>query len=345
MSLRILIVTDAWHPQVNGVVRTLSTVGQELRAIGDTVEFLTPAEFRSVPCPTYPEIRLAVAGPRAIARRLEAFEPDAVHIATEGPLGFLARRYMKKRGLPFTTSFHTRFPEYIHARTRVPLRLSYAAIRWFHRPAVRVMPPTPGVLRDLESRGFHNLAQWTRGVDTGLFRPGPKPDWAADLPGPVMLYVGRLAVEKGLPDFLSIDRPGTKLVVGDGPARAALERAHPEARFLGPKFGEELAAAYRAADVFVFPSRTDTFGLVMLEALASGAPVAAYPVMGPVDVIGPAVGGPASIGCLHDDLGTAIDRALPASRAACRRHAEAFSWAACAQRFRANLAPFGEPSS
>ena len=341
MSLRILIVTDAWHPQVNGVVRTLSLVGEELRRGGDVVEFVTPAEFRSIPCPTYPEIRLAIAGPRAIARRIEAFQPDAVHIATEGPLGFLARRYMRKRNLPFTTSFHTRFPEYIHARVRLPVRWSYAMIRWFHGPAARVMPPTPSVLRDLEARGFRNLAQWTRGVDTALFRPGPKPTWAAAMAEPVMLYVGRLAVEKGLPDFLSLNRPGTKLVVGDGPARADLERAHPEVHFMGAKFGEQLAEVYRAADVFVFPSRTDTFGLVMLEALASGVPVAAYPVMGPVDVIGPAVGGPASIGFLNDDLGTAIDRALPAARSNCRAYAEGFSWNACAALFRRHLAPFG----
>lgn len=341
MSLRILIVTDAWHPQVNGVVRTLSLVGEELRRGGDVVEFVTPAEFRSIPCPTYPEIRLAIAGPRAIARQIEAFQPDAVHIATEGPLGFLARRYMRKRNLPFTTSFHTRFPEYIHARVRLPVRWSYAMIRWFHGPAARVMPPTPSVLRDLEARGFRNLAQWTRGVDTAQFRPGPKPAWAAALAEPVMLYVGRLAVEKGLPDFLSLDRPGTKLVVGDGPARADLVRAHPEVHFMGAKFGEQLAEVYRAADVFVFPSRTDTFGLVMLEALASGVPVAAYPVMGPVDVIGPAVGGPASIGCLNDDLGTAIDRALPAARSNCRAYAEGFSWTACAALFRRHLAPFG----
>ena len=338
MSLRILIVTDAWHPQVNGVVRTLATVGDELRRGGDVVEYLTPAEFKSVPCPTYPEIRLAIAGPRAVARRIEAFQPDAVHIATEGPLGFLARRYMVKRNLPFTTSFHTRFPEYIHARTRVPVRWSYALIRWFHKPATRVLPPTPSVLRDLENRGFRNLAQWTRGVDTELFKPGPKPEWASDLPGPVMLYVGRLAVEKGLPDFLRLKRPGTKLVVGDGPARASLERAHPNVRFLGAKFGEGLAEAYRAADVFVFPSRTDTFGLVMLEALASGIPVAAYPVMGPVDVIGDA-----PVGCLHEDLGTAINRALSASHTECRAYAERFSWAACAALFRSYLAPFGQP--
>lgn len=335
MSLRILIVTDAWRPQVNGVVRTLSTVGEELRSGGDVVEFLTTAEFRSIPCPTYPEIRLAITGPRAIARRIESFQPDAVHIATEGPLGFLARRYMLERRLPFTTSFHTRFPEYIHARARVPLGWSYALIRWFHRPAARVLPPTPSVLRDLQARGFRNLAQWSRGVDTSLFKPAPKPDWARHLPGPVMLYVGRLAVEKGLPDFLSLDRPGAKLVVGDGPARASLERAHPDVFFLGPKFGEDLAEAYRAADVFVFPSRTDTFGLVMLEALASGLPVAAYPVMGPVDVIADA-----PVGCLHDDLGAAIDRALSASRAECRAYAERFSWQTCAEVFRSHLAPF-----
>jgi glycosyltransferase involved in cell wall biosynthesis len=335
LSLRLLIVTDAWHPQVNGVVRTLSKVGEILEGLGDTVDFLTPAEFRSVPCPTYPEIRLAVAGPAAIARRIRTFRPTAVHIATEGPLGLLARRYMLRRHLPFTTSFHTRFPEYIHARIRVPMAWSYRAIRWFHAPAVRVMPPTASVLRDLGRRGFRNLVLWNRGVDTQLFAPGPKPAWARTLPAPVMLYVGRLAVEKGLPDFLSLKRPGTKLVVGDGPARAELERAYPDIRFLGTKFGPDLVEAYRAADIFVFPSRTDTFGLVLLEALATGVPVAAYPVPGPIDVIGDA-----PVGSLSDDLGLAIDLALRVPRSECRAYAESFSWQACAERFRGYLAPF-----
>jgi glycosyltransferase involved in cell wall biosynthesis len=335
MTLRLLIVTDAWCPQVNGVVLTLATIGEELAAQGDEVEYLTPAAFRSIPCPTYPEIRLAIAGPKAIARRIEAFKPTAVHIATEGPLGFWARRYMIKRKLPFTTSFHTRFPEYIQARARIPISWSYALIRWFHSPATRVMPPTPTVLRDLRARGFQNLVQWSRGVDTSLFSPGDKPSWAAALPRPIMLSVGRLAVEKGLPNFLAVDRPGTKLVVGDGPARAALERAYPDVHFLGSKFGTELAEAYRAADVLVFPSKTDTFGLVMLEALASGVPVAAYPVMGPIDVIGEA-----PVGSLHDDLNQAIDRALNIAPTECRHYADTFSWKACAEQFRVYLAPF-----
>ena len=335
MPLRLLIVTDAWFPQVNGVVRTLSTVAERLRANGDVVEVVTPADFRSMPCPTYPEIRLAVCSPRTMARRIEAFQPTAVHIATEGPLGLLARRYVMRRGWPFTTSFHTRFPEYIHARTRFPVRWSYAALRWFHRPAAAVMVPTATVEQDLAARGFRHLKLWTRGVDTGLFRPGP-PDWAHGLPRPVMLYVGRVAVEKGLPDFLGLQRPGTKLVVGDGPARDALIRQFPEVQFLGAKFGEDLAAVYRAADVFVFPSRTDTFGLVMLEALASGVPVAAYPVMGPIDVIGKA-----PVGCLDENLDRAIGAALQIPREACRTFAEGFSWAVCAERFRGFLAPFG----
>ena len=334
--MRLLIVTDAWHPQVNGVVRTLSTVGAELRAMGDNVEYLTPADFRNVPCPTYPEIRLAIASPKSVAARIEAFEPTAIHIATEGPLGFLARRYVVKRGLPFTTSFHTRFPEYIHARARVPIGWSYAFIRWFHAAAVRTMPPTRAVMADLENRGFRNLVLWTRGVDTSLFSPGPKPEWARSLAAPVVLSVGRVAVEKGLPDFLGMDMPGTKVVVGDGPARAKLESEFPDVVFLGAKFGEELAEAYRAADVFVFPSKTDTFGLVMLEALASGVPVAAYPVMGPVDVIGDA-----PVGSLDDDLKKAVTTALSIPRESCRTYAEGFSWRACAERFRGYLAPFG----
>ncbi len=334
--MRLLIVTDAWFPQVNGVVRTLSTMVEQLRARGDIVETVTPADFRSTPCPTYPEIRLAVCSPRAMARRIEAFQPTAVHIATEGPLGFLARRYVRKRGWPFSTSFHTRFPEYIHARTRFPVRWSYAGLRWFHGAAASVMVPTAAVQQDLAARGFRNLKLWTRGVDTALFRPGPRPGWADGLPRPVMLYVGRVAVEKSLPDFLGLARSGTKLVVGDGPARAALARQFPEGLFLGAKFGERLAEVYRAADVFVFPSRTDTFGLVMLEALASGVPVAACPVMGPIDVIGKA-----PVGCLDHDLDRAIGAALQIPRDACRSHAEGFSWLACAERFRGFLVPFG----
>lgn len=321
---------------MNGVVRTLSAMVKHLRAMGDTVETITPADFRSLPCPTYPEIRLAIASPGAIASRIEAFQPTAVHIATEGPLGLLARRHALRRGWPFSTSFHTRFPEYIHARTRLPIRWSYAALRRFHRPAASVMVPTAAVQQDLAARRFCHLRLWTRGVDTDLFRPGPRPEWARSLPRPVMLYAGRVAVEKGLPDFLSLQGPGSRLVVGDGPARAELERRFPDARFLGPRFGAELADAYRAADVFVFPSRTDTFGLVMLEALASGVPVAAYPVMGPVDVIGRS---PA--GCLHEDLAAAVAGALTIAPETCRAHAERFSWAACAERFRGFLAPCG----
>lgn len=333
--MRLFIVTDAWHPQVNGVVRTLSTMVEQLRAAGDVVETLTPADFRSVPCPTYPEIRLAVCSPSAVARRIEAFRPTVLHIATEGPLGFLARRCALKNGWPFSTSFHTRFPEYFHARARVPVRWSYALFRWFHKPAASVMVPTQAVLDDLTARGFRNLKLWTRGVDTQTFQPGPKPEWAEGLLRPIMLSVGRVAVEKGLPDFLTLNRPGTKLVVGDGPTRPDLERRYPNARFLGPKFGADLAEAYRTADVFVFPSRTDTFGLVMLEALASGVPVAAYPVMGPIDVIGSA-----PVGCLNEDLGLAIDQALAVPADQCRAYAEGFSWAACAQRFRSFLVPF-----
>lgn len=331
--MRILVVTDAWFPQVNGVVRTLDTVRRELTAAGHAVEVLAPAGFRTVPCPGYAEIRLAITRPGTVARRIEAVAPDAIHIATEGPLGLLARRYCLRRGIPFTTSLHTRFPEYIAARWRVPTRWSYAWLRRFHARAVRTMVATPSLAEDLAARGFARLVRWSRGVDTALFRP--RPEASLPLPRPINLYVGRVAVEKNLEAFLALDLPGSKLIVGDGPQRRELAQRYPAAHFVGVKVGEDLARHYAAADVFVFPSRTDTFGLVVLEALASGVPVAAYPVTGPRDILDGS-----GAGCLDDDLGAAIRGALAVDRARCRELAERYSWQASARAFLANLAPF-----
>jgi glycosyltransferase involved in cell wall biosynthesis len=331
--VRVLIVTDAWSPQVNGVVRTLTAMRNELRRLGDDVHMLTPEGFRTVPCPTYPEIPLSLAGPGAVARVVESVLPCAIHIATEGPLGLAARRFCLRRGLPFTTAFHTRFPEYVAARFHIPADWIYPAMRWFHRHSSVVMAPTPTVVGNLTERGFRNVRIWGRGVDTDLFRPGPKADIAGA--GPVLLYVGRVAVEKNIAAFLDLDAPGTKVVVGDGPMIAALRERYPDTVFAGAKFGAELASYYNAADVFVFPSLTDTFGLVMLEALACGVPVAAYPVMGPRDVITDP-----GIGCLDEDLSRAVHTALTLARADCRAFAEQRSWVASAATFRSYLHEF-----
>lgn len=331
--MRILVVTDAWLPQVNGVVRTYQTLARTLGEIGHQVVFVTPQDFRTVACPTYPEIRLAVLPGRKLGRMIVDAQPAAIHIATEGPLGLSARCFCLKRGLPFTTSFHTKFPEYVHARTRLPVRWGYAAMRRFHGPSQALMVATQGVEDELAAWGLGRIRRWTRGVDTELFRPRDK--GFLDLPRPIWLYVGRVAVEKNIEAFLALDLPGTKLVVGDGPQRALLAKRYPEAVFAGARAGEDLAAHYAAADVFVFPSRTDTFGLVLLEALASGLPVAAYPVAGPKDVIGDA-----PVGVLDDDLGAAARRALAISPEACRAFALTRSWRASAEQFLGNLAPF-----
>ncbi len=309
---------------------------------------VTPDRFRGIPCPSYPEIRLAIKPGRKVARLIEAAQPCAVHIATEGPLGWAARRYCVKRHVPFTTAYHTRFPEYIRARWRVPLPVSYAVMRRFHGPASRIMVATQNIEDELSRRGFHNIARWSRGVDTNLYRPRPEAKGDngpfAGLPRPIHLYVGRVAVEKNVESFLSLDLPGSKVVVGDGPQVDELKRRFPNAIFTGNKIGEELAMHYSAADVFVFPSRTDTFGLVLLEALASGLPVAAYPVPGPLDVIG--YTGP---GILSEDLAEAAKQALSIGPDRCRDHALSFSWQASTQQFIDNLAPFetsiwGKPS-
>ncbi|WP_431281361.1 glycosyltransferase family 4 protein [Humitalea sp. 24SJ18S-53] len=330
---RILVVSDAWRPQVNGVVRTMETVVGELLAGGDTVEVIGPDRFRSIAMPGYAEIRLAIAPKRRLAQLMDAFAPDAVHVATEGPLGWAARAICRARGLRFTTSFHTMFPDYLHARTGIPRAWSWAVMRRFHGAGQGVFVATRSLAKTLEGHGFKNLVAWSRGVDLARFKPGGK-DPHGDLPRPIFLYAGRIAVEKNIAAFLALDLPGTKVVVGDGPQRPALERQFPNAVFTGYRDNGVLAASYAHADVFVFPSRTDTFGLVLLEALAAGTPVAAYPVTGPLDVIGDA-----PVGALDEDLRAACLRALDADRGLCRTHAEAFSWAACAERFRAALVP------
>lgn len=333
--MNIVIVSDAWVPQVNGVVRTLEAMSRELRALGHRVEVIGPAEFPTMPMPSYPEIRLALLPYRRLTRRIEAMQPCAIHIATEGPLGHAARRYCRRRGLPFTTAVHTLFPEYIHARIRLPVRLSYAYMRWFHRPATRVMVATDTVEQQLHGRGFGRLTRWTRGVDTALYRPRPDDRDFLNLPRPIWLNVGRVAVEKNIEAFLSLDLPGSKLVVGDGPQRTALQRRFPDAHFAGAKFGDDLARHYAAADAFVFPSRTDTFGLVVLEALACGLPVAAYPVQGPRDLLEGS-----GVGVLDEDLGRAARAALAIPRDACVAFADSRGWRRSAEQFLAALAPF-----
>ena len=328
---KLLIVTDAWHPQVNGVVRSLDRLGQELREQGLDVDYLTPQSFQTLPCPTYPEIRLSLTMGRGVAARIDAIDPDYIHIATEGPLGFWARRYCIRHKKSFTTSYHTRFPEYLAARFPVPLGWTYAVLRWFHNAGRCCMVATPSLKRDLNARGFHSLRYWGRGVDLELFRP--RQETVLDYSGPLLLYVGRVAVEKNIGAFLDLDVEGTKIVVGDGPQRAELEKQYPDVVFLGLKEGEELAQIYASCDVFVFPSRTDTFGIVLLEALASGLPVAAYPVMGPLDVIGDS-----GVGVLSDDLATSVREALKVERQACLDYAAKFSWQASASQFRSNIA-------
>jgi glycosyltransferase involved in cell wall biosynthesis len=321
----ILVATDAWHPQVNGVVRTLTTMAEAAKGFGVEISFLTPQSFRTFAMPSYPDVRLALPHPAKIASLIEKVKPDSIHIATEGPIGLLVRRYCRKRGVPFTTSFHTRFPEYVSARSPVPEAWVWRVLRWFHRPSQAVMAATPALAAELRGRGFRNVVLWSRGVDTTHFHPRH-----ADLclPAPVFLNVGRVAVEKNLEAFLDLDLPGTKVVVGDGPARSGLERRYPDAVFLGARHGEELAKIYAAADVFVFPSRTDTFGLVLLEALASGLPVAAFPVTGPRDVIGNA-----PVGVLKDDLREACLEALGIPSQACVDFAALHSWQASARVF------------
>lgn len=338
-SHRIMIVTDAWLPQVNGVVRTLTTVVGELRAMGHVVEVIAPDRFRTIPCPTYSDIPLSLLPRRTLVRMIEAFQPDALHIATEGPLGIAARSWAKRTHFGFTTAFHTRFAEYIKARTGFPLRPVYAWMRRFHGAAQGTMVATQSLRDELAARGFRNIRSWSRGVDLDLFTPTPREQW--NLPRPIFICVGRVAIEKNIGAFLDLDLPGSKIVVGDGPILSRLKRDYPNVTFTGPRHGEALARAYAGADVFVFPSRTDTFGLVLLEALACGTPVAAFPVTGPIDVLADAKG---RIGAVDTDLRAAAMAALTADRAACRAHAELYSWRACAEVFLSHLVPLAGAS-
>jgi len=326
---RVLIVTDAWTPQVNGVVRTLQATGAELERHGSIVRFLTPEGHPTLPCPTYPEIRLAIFPRRRVKREIEAFDPDALHIATEGPLGWAARSVALESGRSFTTAYHTRFPEYVQARTGLPVAIGSAVLRHFHRPSRGVMVPSKTIIHELAARGFQNLRHWTRGVDTSLFRPLP-----VERPRhPVFLYVGRVAVEKNIEAFLRLSLPGEKWVVGDGPQMAELQRRYPEVHWKGVRRGQALAEAYNQASVFVFPSRTDTFGLVMAEAMACGTPVAAFPVAGPIDVVG------SGSGVLAEDLAEASIRALNCSRADVLAWATQYTWPEATRQFSSYLVP------
>jgi glycosyltransferase involved in cell wall biosynthesis len=330
---KITIVTDAWYPQVNGVVRSIENTNRELSRMGIEVSMITPQDFLNVPCPTYPEIRLSIASYASVARMLEKIGPASVHIATEGPLGLLARRWCLKHGLAFTTSYHTRFPEYVAARFPVPIRWLRAFVRWFHNAGNGCMVATASLERELSRLGLKNLLRWSRGIDQSQFRPMPPDQTPFGLQRPIFLTVGRVAIEKNLPAFLDLDLPGSKVVVGDGPLRAELQRRYPDVLFTGMKTGEDLARAYAQADVFVFPSKTDTFGNTILEALASGVPVAAYPVTGPVDIIEAGSGA----GALNDDLRQACLDALACPRENARRLARGFTWEAASRQFLNNV--------
>ncbi len=328
--MHILVVTDAWKPQVNGVVRSLESVGRALCEIGNRVDFLTPQGFATVPLPTYAEIRLALVTPWAVAKHIEAVGAEHIHIATEGPLGFAARRYCLRKKRMFTTSYHTRFPEYISARAPIPENLTYAWLRRFHNASYGVMVATKSLAENLKNRGFRRLMWWSRGVDHGIFNPSKAT--TLDLPRPIFLFAGRLAPEKNLEAFLSLDLPGSKVIAGDGPSRQTLQASYPDSHFLGMKDAEALARYYASADVFVFPSRTDTFGVVLIEALACGLPVAALPVPGPLDVIGTS-----GAGVLDTDLRAACLAALEIPREKARAHGLNFTWAKSARQFLDNV--------
>lgn len=333
-GLKIVIATDAWKPQLNGVVRTLDTLGKILTRFGNQVLYITPNDFKSLPMPSYPEIRLSLMPNRKVAKMINEFQPDAIHIATEGPIGRAARRFCKRRGHPFTTSFHTRFPEYANERWKVPTRWGYSILKDFHKDGETMMVATPGLIEELEERGFSKMKLWTRGVDLEQFVPGDR-SLFDQYERPVYLYVGRLAVEKSIEDFIELDLPGTKVIVGDGPQREELAEKYKDAVFTGPKYGEELTKHYQAADVFVFPSRTDTFGLVNVEALACGVPVAAYPVRGPLEILD---GAPPGCGAMNEDLRQAcLDAYENRDPEICRQWAEGFSWEAASRQFIANL--------
>ena len=342
--MRILLATDAWEPQVNGVVRTLSRVVAECRAMGHTVEVISPDQFKTFPLPTYPEIKLAVNAHEKIQERFKTFEPEAIHIATEGPIGLAARRTCVEWKLPFTTSYHTKFPEYISARLPVPVQAGYAYMRWFHKPSGRLMVATPTMRDELTRHGFRNISPWARGVDTVMFHPKREDerDIFEGLERPIWVNVGRVAVEKNIEAFAKLDLPGTKVIVGDGPQKEELRARYPTVHFTGALHGEDLALAYSCADVFVFPSLTDTFGLVILESMAAGTPVAAYPAPGPIDII-PGSGAGTLAATPTEGLREACLEALKLDRRAVRAFAEKFSWRVCAEEFVRNLQPYPEP--
>lgn len=324
--MKIVIVTDAWEPQVNGVVRTLSKTRDYLQSFGHEVLMISPLDFKTVPCPSYPSIRLALFPYRGVARILGEFAANAVHIATEGPLGQAARRWCLRHKIQFTTSYHTQFPEYLRLRAPIPLSWSYAFLRRFHKPAVRTLVPTTSQQQRLIERGFRDVEVWGRGVDTAIFKADNPV--ALDLPRPVFVNMGRVAVEKNIEAFLDLDLPGSKLVIGDGPDLAMLQKRYPTVTFAGAKFGDELASWLAAGDVFVFPSKTDTFGLVILEAMACGLPVAAFPVTGPLDIIENG-----STGIVDDDLQSAAQQALNLNKADCIHFASLNSWTSCSRVF------------
>ena len=338
--MKIIIATDAWKPQINGVVTTLSQAAETLRKEGHDVLVINPEGRRSFPCPSYPEIRLSFFQGRSIARAIDEFAPDCIHIATEGPLGIATRRICKRRNLAFTTSYHTQFPEYVRARFPIPTRWTYALLRRFHGRARRTMVATPTMQRQLRDRGFRNIVTWTRGVNTELFRPDQP--YPYELPRPIWVYTGRVAVEKNIEAYLGLDIPGTKVVIGDGPDREKLQAEYSDAEFLGYRFGDELASLMAGADVFVFPSVTDTFGLVMLEGMACGLPVAAFPVVGPIDVVDNGV-----TGVLHEDLAVACNEALKLDRQDALDFAAKRSWRHSIGQFFGNLVNCrtGEPVS
>jgi len=325
--MKVVIVTDAWDPQVNGVINTLKHTAKVVESLGNEVHFITPQYFKTVPTPTYPEIRLSLFPYRKLKKMMDQHKPDAVHIATEGPLGLAARRYCIKNKLLFTTAYHTQFPEYIRLRAPIPLSVSYAFMRWFHGAARYTLVTTESMREQLAGWRMENLRIWTRGVDTELFHMRRDKDFL-NAERPVFMYIGRVAVEKNILAFLEQDLPGSKYVVGAGPQLEAIKAKYPEVTFTGYVDNNLLSEHLAAADVFVFPSKTDTFGLVMLEANACGLPIAAYPVPGPLDVVRPGVNG-----VLNEDLKEACLKALELNPQACRKVAEEYSWQRVGEQF------------
>ena len=332
--MNILLITDAWKPQVNGVVRTWSEVQRECTELGHRFDVIHPGEFKTFAMPRYPEIRLAIAPGRKLRQLVDQYKPDAIHIATEGPVGKAGRKLCKRRRWPFTTSYHTQFPQYLKRYTGLPLSATFPIFRRFHNAAAHTLVPTKQVKIELDSRGFTNVIVWSRGADTNMFQPYPKPGPYTDLPRPIFLYAGRVAIEKNIEAFLDLNLPGSKVVVGDGPPKARLQKKYPNVHWAGYQFGDDLAKHYAGGDVFVFPSKTDTFGVVMLEANACGLPVAAYPVTGPIDVVKQGV-----TGYVDDDLATAAVKALELDPAACRKYAMDNSWRRCAEIFLDHIQP------